>query len=635
MSSKQDDLQHMGSVELGVREGRIALPQGLIQGQRLELLLRRLMLPTWKIEQFDHLPIPFRALATDIVNGEKVVLDHGELAMAIRASMSVPGVFAPVRLEGKLLVDGGILDNVPIDEARKLGAQRLIVSKVGTPLAAEAQLNSPLAISQQAMRILMRDKVNAQLALLGPEDLLISPPLGTFGAHEFNRAAEASAIGERAAEEQLQQIRRYSVDAARYARFVQHHQLPELDAPLVGFVESMGANARVNSDLRHRFDDVEGKPLDLDALDHELAQAYGDGRYERLQWHLLEHGGQTGLALDPEEKRWGPGFLYASLRLSSDFSGSSDFQLLTEYVRTGLNDHGAQARARLGLGRIDSLAGEFRQPFGWGDDQTFIAQAGYRAFDLPLLSLEHANLAQFRYDTWIGSVGWRYSPGTRWQVSLDAERRRERTRLLIGDPNLWSGSHADMSDLTLGLRYDTLDHSAFPRSGQRLDASYRRYLPALGSDVDADVMRLSWDGAFSRGQHTLLGGLALSSASRGGQNALATYDFLGGLGQLSGYQEDSIFAAQTALARVVYYRRLDNGQSMLSVPVYLGGSLEAGGHWQRRRDFGRGSLIGAGSAFLGVDTGMGPILFGYGRSSDGQGAFYLLFDSLLRERLNP
>jgi len=162
MRRKEDDLRLLGGVEVGLSNGKIAFPQGLIQGQKLEMLLRRLLLPTWQVRDFDHLPIPFRAIATDIVSGEKVVFAQGDLALAIRASMSVPGVFAPVRYEDHLLVDGGVVDNVPIDEARRLGAQRLIVSRVGSPLMTEAQLDSPLAISHQMASVLMQREVLAQ-----------------------------------------------------------------------------------------------------------------------------------------------------------------------------------------------------------------------------------------------------------------------------------------------------------------------------------------------------------------------------------------------------------------------------------------------------------------------------------------
>lgn len=633
--NKQEDLRRLGGIELGLRNGKIALPQGVIQGQRLELLLRRLMLPTWQVAHFDDLPIPFRAVAADIVTGEKVVFEKGELAMAIRASMSVPGAFAPVRVDGRLLVDGGVLDNVPIDEARKLGAERLIVSRVGSPLADEAHLDSPLAVSQQTARMLMKQIVEAQIATLEPDDLLIAPQLGSIGAQDFNRAAEASAIGLAAAEEDVVGIRRYGVDEAAYAKFRKGHVLPQYDAPLVAFVEVLKDRTRTGEAVENQLGGLQGAPLDAVVLESRLAEAYGEGRYQQLQWRLVDGSEGTGLQVEPEDKRWGPDFLHGSLRLSSDLDGKSEYQLSLEYTKTGLNARGGESSVRLGLGRIDSLAGEFHQPFGWKNGHALSIQAGYRAFDLPLLAVDDAEIAQFRYDIWGGGIGWRFSPSHRWEISLDAGRYRDRTRLLVGEPGRWSGSGTDLTEVALGLRYDTLDDSAFPRSGQRLDASYRRYLNVLGSDVEADVAGMSWDGVVSRGPHSLLAGLAVSSASDEGEQVLAAQGFLGGLGRLSGYQEGAVFAPQTVLARAVYYRRIGHADGLMRMPVHLGGSLELGGHWRRRGDIDRDGLTGAASVFLGLGTAIGPILIGYGRAEHGVDSFYLIFGSLLHDRSNP
>lgn len=632
---KDEDLRRLGGIELGLKNGKIALPQGVIQGQRLELLLRRLMLPTWQVERFDDLPIPFRAVAADIVAGEKVVFDRGELAMAIRASMSVPGAFAPIRIDDRLLVDGGVLDNVPIDEARKLGAQRMIVSRVGSPLADEEHLDSPLAISQQTARMLMKRIVEAQIATLGADDLLITPQLGLLGAQEFNRASEASAIGLAAAEAVVADIRRYAVDEATYAGFRERHQLPRYDAPLVAFIDVLRNRTRTAEYVESRLESLRGMPLDPESLERWLAEAYGEGRYQQMQWRLVDRGGSTGLQVEPEDKRWGPDFLHGSLRLSSDLDGTSDYQLALELTKTGLNSHGGEARLRLGLGRVDGLSGEFHQPFGIRGDHALNAWAGYRAFDLPLLAHAGNDVARFRYHDWGGGIGWRWSPNHRWELSAGINRHRERTRLLVGDPGQWSGSRADLGEVSLGLRYDTLDSSAFPTRGQRLDASYRRYLRGLGSDVDAGVARMSWDGVISRGPHSLLAGVSVSSASDEGRQILSAHDFLGGLGRLSGYQEGAIFAPQTALMRTIYYRRLGHADGMMKMPVYLGGSLELGGHWRTRDDIDRDGWIGAGSAFLGLGTGMGPVLVGYGRAEGGVDSFYLLFGSLLHDRSGP
>ena len=145
----------MASGASGEVPGLVSLPVGLVQGQKLLLLLRRLTLSTWNTHDFDDLPVPFRAVAADIVTGEKVVFDEGDLAVAIRSSMSVPGAFAPVRVGDRLLVDGGMVDNVPVDVVRGMGAQRLVVVDVGSPLYPEASLNNPLVIMDQMISALM------------------------------------------------------------------------------------------------------------------------------------------------------------------------------------------------------------------------------------------------------------------------------------------------------------------------------------------------------------------------------------------------------------------------------------------------------------------------------------------------
>ncbi|MEZ0472481.1 patatin-like phospholipase family protein [Luteimonas salinilitoris] len=628
MRRKRDDLRRLGGIELGLRNGKIALPRGMIQGQRLELLLRRLLLPTWRIEHFDDLPIPFRAVATDIVTGDKVVFERGDLAMAIRASMSVPAVFAPVRIDGQLLVDGGIVDNVPIDEARKLGAERLIVSRVGSPLLDEAHLNTPLDVSEQASRALMKRIVEAQIATLDDHDLLLTPPLGQFGAQEFNRTATASAIGFKAADALTPEIRRFSASPAQYTRFQQHHTLPEHDAPLIAFIDVLRESTRTGDYVARVTRRHVDSRLELGALESDLGTIYGEDRYEQLQWRLVNDENRAGLVIEPQDKRWGPGFIHASLGLSSDFDGNSDFQLDAELTQTGLTAMGAEARFGLGLGRIERLTAEFHQPMSDGR-HALLWHGGYRAFDVPVDASAHDSAARYRYSAWGGGLTWSYSMRNHWELSAGVERGRERTRLQVGDGG--ERTRSDLGSLVLGLANDTLDSVSFPRHGQRLEATHRVYREALGSDLRAGVTRLAWDVAWSRGSHSLLIGLHGSSAQVDAGQALDAYGFLGGLGRLSGYQDDSIFAMQTGLARAIYYRRLGHADSLLSMPLYLGGSLEMGGYSNDRSFLDSNDLIGAGSLFLGIDTRIGPVFLGYGRAEHGASSFYFKVGSLLRD----
>lgn len=629
MRRKQEDLRWLGGVEVGVHDGKIAFPRGLVQGQKLQLLLRRLLLSTWQVENFDDLPIPFRAIATDIVTGEKVVFSEGDLAVAIRASMSVPAAFEPIRVDGRLLVDGGVVDNVPVDEARKLGAQRMIVSRVGSPLLTEDSLDSPLAITHQMMSALTMREVEAQLASLGPQDLLIRPELGTMGSEQFDRAGYAVGVGQAAAEANLQAIRRYAVDDAAYAAFQARHQPPAYDAPMIAFVDVLKDRSHTGEFIEDRMAGSVGKPLDLDQVESEIGVVYGDGLYQQVQWGLEKKDGLTGLSIDPVDKDWGPDYLRFGLRLSDDFAGRNQYQLRSELSFTGLNAHGGEARIGLGLGEVTQLRADYYQPFGHRSLFSFNPYFAYLATDLPLDGLDRIQYAEFRRSQLVGGVQLAFSPDNAWQLFAGMERGEDRARLLIGDSTRLKNSRSQIGSLQAGIAYDTLDSSAFPTRGQRVVISQTEYLPSLGSEVRADVTRFLWDGAWSAGKNHLLLG-ARVHASTGGQEILAAYGVLGGLANFSGYGEDEIRQPQAALARAVFYRRIGNLDSALSIPLYLGGSLEAGGFWRERDDMRWGDLQGAGSLFFGVDSFLGPIFVGYGRAENGRDSFYLTFGSLLR-----
>ena len=161
---KQDDNRYPVSLELGLRGGEVILPKGLVQGQNLDLLLRKLTAHADHIEDFDELPIPFRAVATDIATGDMHVMSSGDLALSIRASMSVPGLLAPAQLDGKSLVDGGIVANLPISVMRDMDVDIIIAVVVDFPLYGPEELESAPAITEQILTILMRKNTLQQIS---------------------------------------------------------------------------------------------------------------------------------------------------------------------------------------------------------------------------------------------------------------------------------------------------------------------------------------------------------------------------------------------------------------------------------------------------------------------------------------
>ena len=629
MRRKEDELRFLGGIELGLRDGKIAFPRGVIQGQKLQLLLRRLLMSTLRVDHFDQLSIPFRSVATDIGSGDKVVFENGDLAMAIRASMSVPAAFAPIRYRGHLLVDGGITDNVPIDVARAMGAQRLIVVNVSEPLSDENQLNSPFSIANQMLTAMMKRQTNEQLTTLGADDVLITPTLGDLSSADFPRTMDAVNVGEKAALGEVDALRRDAVSESDYAHFASTHHLRDFDPPLIQFVDVVSKRSRTAGYVEQHLTGLAGKPLDADDLEKKIGKAYGEGSYERITYDLEQRGESEGLVVQPVDKGWGPNFLRFGLRLSDNFDGRNSYQLITEANFTGLNDYGGESRNRVQFGQITEFYSEFLQPFGNRGEYYVAPYLQYKAYNFPINLGATVDFAEYRRNRAVGALETGWTPTASWQLSGALEYGHDTARLRVGSPEFPNIS-SDFGGVIVRAVYDDLDKSGFPTEGTRVDVSQEFLLSQLGSADSAQIARGRWDTVLSSGANNFLfGGSFNSSNGRGRDTQLAAFSPLGGLTNLSGFTENQLFATQTALVRGVYYRRLTDAQALFSIPVYLGGSLEAGGIWDTRREIGS-NPIAAGSLFIGVDTFLGPIFVGYGYAQGGHNALYLTFGSLLR-----
>ena len=241
---KRDDDFYVVKAKPGYNKGKVELPLAFIRGQKFDLVLNRLTLPMFEVKDFDLMPIPYRAVATDIETGKEVVLSAGSLAKSIRASMAVPAAFDPVEIDGRLLVDGGLANNVPVSVARDMGAEVFIVVDVGSGLYSRDQIGSALDVTGQLANFLFTLNTEPQLKTLGPRDILIRPQLGDIGGGSFNRASEAIPIGERAARESIDALRQYSLDAEDYARHVAARTQPDAAVPVIEFVRTNNRSAR-------------------------------------------------------------------------------------------------------------------------------------------------------------------------------------------------------------------------------------------------------------------------------------------------------------------------------------------------------------------------------------------------------
>ncbi|WP_206862238.1 patatin-like phospholipase family protein [Lysobacter changpingensis] len=631
MRRKDADFRYLLDLEIGYVDGRVVLPVGIVQGQKLLMLMRRLTISTWDVQNFDQLPIPFRAVAADIINGDKVVFADGDLALAIRSSMSVPGAFAPVRVGDRLLVDGGMVDNVPVDVVRQMGADRLIVVDVGSPLHKEDALTNPLVIMDQMISALMTEKTEATLATLRPEDVLIRPELGDITAAEFNRGDEAIAIGERAAEAALPRLRALSVDEATYAAYRERQRKREFDPKLVAFLDIVeGRSPSATREVERAVVQNVGQPFDAERLEQDIGTAYGDGRFQQIDYRLVERDGQPGLEIIPAEKPWSA-FGRLGFQLDDNFNGRNNYMVSAELTFSDVNTLGAEWRNVMRLGRITGLLSEFYQPFGRTGAFYMKPSLELRNESFPLWA-GGDQLAEFRINRRQMAVEAGYTPQPEWRISAALVRGRDRGDLLIGNPSDFTGNKEKYAGVFYNATWDTLDNINFPTRGLRVSADLETYHDVAGANVEGDVARLTADWAQAWGRYHLLLGANLSSALEE-DSFFQTQGFLGGFLNLSGFDERALFGTQTALARAVMYRRTGNTSRLFSLPMFVGASVETGNAWAIKDDVDADDLILAGSLFIGFSTPLGPMFLAYGGNDEGESSWYLTFGSLLRPQV--
>lgn len=620
---KANDAINFVGPEAGLRGGGLELPKGVVAGVSIEAVLRQLT-ERQRNTNFDKLPIPFRAIATDLASSQMVVLDHGNLAVAVRASMAIPAVVDPVELEGRLLVDGGLARNLPIDVARALGAEVVIAINIGTPLRTREEITGILSVSDQISRILTNTNVNQSLAELGPRDLLITPDLGSVQTGDFDRLPEAAAAGEAAARRVREQLARFGVDAASYERW--HAALtadPAARSERIDAVRVTGTT-RVNPEVI--IDSMQtraGLPFDPKVIDEDMKRIYARGDFERVSYSIVDDPAKGRvLVADVAEKSWGPSYVRFGLGLSSDLRGDSFFSLVATHRQTWLNSLGAEWRTDARIGHTDRLSTELYQPLTPAQRLFVAARAEVAREPFDVYDDAGSRVARYRRGTYGGGLDLGTPLGTFGELRVGVERGRLK---LYNDTGSIPASlvipSIEMGGALARLRIDTLDNLRFPRSGFSLDAqvyaSRSRFFGATDNYTKASANVTT---AVASGPHSLQ--LGLRGATSLGSNDLPVYELfsLGGFLQLSGYKTDELLGREMAFGRIVYNYRVS--QPGLLDGAYFGVSLESGRIGAAVTGENRASARTGASIYFAFDSPIGPVYIAYGHGNGSNQAVY-------------
>jgi len=616
---KREDYEILSGLSVGIKGGKVAMPKGLIKDQKVNVLFEMLMLHASDIDDFDKLPIPFRAVAADLETGEMVVIKGGRLADAARASMSVPGVFPPVELNGRLMIDGGIVRNVPIDIVREMGADIVICIDVGKPLPARKDLGGSFAILNQMVGIMMQKNVNEQIKTLGPQDVYINPALGKLDSGDFDKAAEISRIGEKAAREKIDSLKRYSVSDSDYAAFTAHHHREQVKEVKIASVkiEMEGETKMPPEIVASRLSIKPGDTVNVDKLKKEAGIIYGTGDFERVDLNVKKEQDGYELVVKAKEKSWGPNYLRFGVALESDFEGGSSYNILLDYTRRWVNSLGAEWKTQVNLGNPTGIYSEFYQPLS--AKRLFFISPNVQWKEQPYDVFDGKHrVAQYLVKSYEGGVDLGIQPWMYGEARVGLRFAKFRASAKIGEVDL-PEDHATRGAVVAAGRLDQLDNVNFPNEGYLAQVGLLSSLKTLGSTDEYYKVQGSVLGAFTFKKQTVLA--SLSAGSHIG-NELPFYDQfrLGGFLNLSGLRSNQILGQTMVLGKVITYHKV--GTSFIG-DLYLGGSLESGNVWgQNEKQFDLSKLRLAGSLFVGYDTIFGPLYLAFGHADGGYNAGY-------------
>lgn len=614
---RRDDLLVLPA-SIGIREGELILPEGAWSGQKIELRLAREIGRRTVDGTFATLALPFRAVATDLTTGEAVILAEGSVARAMRASMSIPALFTPIREDDRLLADGALASNLPIDVARDMGADVIIAVNVATPLQDAEAMRSAISIVRQLSHLMVQQNTRPQIAAMTEADILLEPALPPeLSSMDFLRAVNevipAGAAAARGAAGRLSALAR--TDPAP----------PEAPAkpPAIAYIELDNRSPLADRLVRQRLGlEVPGE-LDIDALEAAVSRVHALGRLKQVHWELIERqasdgGSETGVLVTVEPDIRAPQFLEYGLEISANNTRNA-VNLRLGWLRTALDDRGAEWRAIAQIGEEPALAIEYFQPLDLVGRFYLRPSASWERQRVPLIEASR-RIAEADVSRFGGDLEFGYEFGNAAVASIGV--RRYRTDVSGLDPDLEIGN-VDGGEWRAQLLRDSLDDVFYPSSGRRSSLLYRRSTGTLGADHDFEQIEAFHFGARTFDRLTLQWS-ATASITLDDDAPLGNQFRAGGFSRLSGYRSAELAGQHFVMGLIGARWRLTESRLL---PVAVGGTLEYGNVWNERSDIRLRDGLGNLSLYFGYNSPLGPLYIGYGY---GEGSEHAVFMSLGR-----
>jgi len=614
-------------LRLGIRNGQLKSPSGLLLGQSAGSLLKLSTDVVAIFDSFDHLAIPYRAIATDLATAKKVVISKGSITRAMRASAAVPGAVEPVIIDGQLLVDGGIANNMPIDVVKAMGANIVIAVDIGSPLLSKDNINDTLDVFNQLSTILTNNTTIAQKNYLSTRDILIRPNIDDLSTTDFSIMDQALELGEKSALLVEQELQILSMNEQQYSLY-KELKLQKSQTWFNAFTQPITAIEYQNQSnvstavITEKFALEVGDVVSKGQLQEAIARVYAINKFEHVDAEFVDLAKGRKLVVTTRAKSWGPNYLHFGFSLESDFSDGSVVDLDFAHIQNEITPFGGMWINEVKVGWESMLASELYQPLE--ESQHYFARTRVQFSQDKWAPTKDRPEIINKYFLASAGLGFNYLNDGAIELGFIAE-----TGKIDFKDNTATSLDYDSIGGYLSFDYDSLNSINFPTQGNKFsinmfwrDDSYQELGGIEPEDTSIEI-KFDWRGAFHVRNHAFVG-IASFATVDSESNFSVHVTELGGFLNLSGYQKDALIGSHKAFAAVVY--QYDLGREFFgktSLPLYLGTSIEAGNVWELNESVNVDDIVRSGSLYFGTDTDFGPAVFGVGFASGGKSSVFL------------
>jgi NTE family protein len=607
---------------------------GLVGGQNLLLALKRLTRGV-RLKNFSQLPIPFKAVATDINTAKPFVLEKGDLALTLRASMAVPFAFSPVEIDGHLLVDGGILNNLPVDVVKAMGADIVIAVNISMPLKEIKASSSFLTIASQSLDTALIQNTRRALE---HADIIITPELKGYSFTDFAKGVEMISKGYEAILKKSAVFKGFALTTTDYNSYradvkAKKPPLPKKITP--SFLKFTGNKRTSNKLLQNKLEGLIGKQLNIEQLEKETNSLMSLNDFEQITYDIIQNKqGDTGLLFDIREKSWGPNYFRFGFNTTTSFSDKAEFISLLRHEQLNINRFGAEWITELGMGAGYGFFTEFYQPLDY-KRRFFIAPYAHFSRSFTDIFQKKQGIAEYDLKRFLLGVDIGMNFGNYAELRVGMQHKRLQANLRIGDPSILPIGTTEEDLLTLSFGYDTLDDRVFPRKGRRIKFNSEIYNQSFGSESDYQKITLDMREMFPINRRlTLMTNASFFTFLHSTPPIYESFS-IGGLNYLAGYPEGDIGGKHALIFQFGGLYKPTNlqtthkqGEVLSALGIRLLGLLHAGNAWDSYQDINMTDLLYGGLAGFVWETPFGSLFLGTGYTKKGSLNYYLSLGNL-------